>query len=68
MQIWWMSYLLMGMATAAFMWTTMADELDMSIASQLDDEEDVGTMRTVLTLFLLVAWPVAMVELVRGRR
>jgi hypothetical protein len=64
----WMTYFFMGMGTATFMWTHMSDEIEMGIAAQLEAGDDPGVMRTAITVFMLLAWPVAMVELVRQGR
>jgi hypothetical protein len=64
----WMTYFFMGMGTATFLWAHMADEIELGIAAQMEEGDDPGPLRTAVTVFMLLAWPVAMVELVRQGR
>lgn len=52
------AYLVLGMGTTTALWTGNRDELDMAIGFELDDEDDIGVFRLLLTVMFVLVWPV----------
>jgi len=52
------AYLVLGMGTTTALWTGNRDELDMAIGFEVDDEDDVGVFRLLLTVMFVLVWPV----------
>ena len=61
------AYLLMGIATMWMAWTKMPDEIEMSLALELDDDAQLPMMRIMLSAFFVLSWPMLLVEVLRKR-
>lgn len=51
------AYLVLGMGTTTALWSGMQDEIDMALALELDDHDNLPAMRMLLTVFFVLAWP-----------
>lgn len=51
------AYLVLGMGTTTALWAGNRDELDMAIGLELDDDEDQGMFRLMLTIMFVLVWP-----------
>ena len=50
-------YLVLGMGTTTAMWAGKADEIELAMTMDLENEDDRPLFRLLLTLFFLLAWP-----------
>lgn len=60
-------YLLLGMATTTMLWTTMQDEIDLALGSELDDDDDTPAFRVLLSFFFMLVWPMLFWDAVNKR-
>ncbi len=61
------AYFVIGLGTTMLAWPSMADEIEMAIGLDLDNEEDRPAMRALLTLLFVITWPVVLAEVLRKR-
>ena len=61
------TYFVMGLGTTMLAWNGMADEIEMAIGFDLDDEEDRPVLRSLVTVLFVITWPVVLAEVLRKR-
>ena len=61
------AYLAIGLGTTMAAWASMADEIDMAIGFDLEDEENRPMLRYLVTVLFVISWPVLLAEVLKKR-
>lgn len=61
------AYLVIGLGTTIAAWVCMPDEIEMALAMDVDDQDQLPIMRSLLTAVFVLTWPVLLVEVIRKR-
>lgn len=57
------AYLILGMLTTTFLWSSM--QLEIEAALSLEEDEAQGALRVFLTVIFVLAWPVVLWDVLR---
>jgi hypothetical protein len=60
-------YLTLGLATTTAAWYSMADEIELAISLDLEQDDHVPTFRILVTVVFVLCWPVLLAEVMRKR-
>jgi hypothetical protein len=61
------AWLVVGLGTTTLAWVHMADDIEMNIVLEIEDEDDRPMMRSALAVVFVLCWPVLLAELLKKR-